>query len=100
MEEPTVELFVQRREVSSLIGDADEAQDFLNQMDTITQFTLKVWYDIICKHKLEPEIRILRWPAYDKQFITNTQDQTFKHWVSCGITGLCTIIKQGRSFQD
>lgn len=97
-----LEQFAQKREISSLIGDADEAKDFYNHMGTITKFTLKVWYDITRKHKLESDTRMLRWPVYDKCFIPNTQDQRFKHWASCGITALCTVIKEGSilSFQD
>lgn len=98
----SLEQFVNEREISSLIGDADEAKGFYDQMSTITQFTLKMWYDVIHQHKLEPDLRVLRWPAYDKDFTPNTQDQRFKQWISSGVTALCTVIRGGRfmSFQE
>ena len=67
-------------------------------MDRITQFTFKVWYDTTCKYKLKGDLRLLKWAAYDEQFIPNILDQRFKQW----ITALCTVTKEGNfmSFQQ
>ena len=98
----SLEQYVQGREIQSLIGGGKDAKDLIKQMDRITQFTFKVWYDTTRKYKLEGDLRLLRWAAYDKQFIPNTLDQRFKQWIPNGITALCTVTKDGNfmSFQQ
>lgn len=53
------------------------------------------------KYKLEREIRILTWVAYDSKFKPGIIYSSFERWVNKGITALCTIIDKGKikSFQ-
>lgn len=97
-----LEQYVQGREIQSLIGDEGEAKDLFKQVDAITQFTLKLWYSIVRKYKLEADLPLLRWIAYDRHFTPNTLDQRFQQWIPSGITALCTVIKAGNfmSFEE
>lgn len=56
-----LEEFVQDREIQSLIGGRDETMCGIEQVDTITQFTLGQWFDIGRKHTLEKELGGIRW---------------------------------------
>jgi len=71
-------------------------------MDAITQFSLKLWFSIIRKYKLEADLPLLRWIAYDRHFTPNTLDQRFQQWSLNGITALCTVMKDGNfmSFEE
>lgn len=44
---------------------------------------------------------VLKWIAYDSDFIPNQSDNRFKLWTNKGITSFCTIIEKGEilSFQ-
>lgn len=97
-----LELNVQGRGNSSLTGDEEEAKDLFKQIDAITQFSLKLWYSIVRKYKLEADLPLLRWIAYDRHFTPNTLDQRFQQWTPSGITALCTVTKDGifMSFQE
>lgn len=58
-----LEQFVERMKIQSLIWDREEAKELFKEMDKITQLTLKVWYDLIRRYKLETNSRLLRWVA-------------------------------------
>lgn len=49
---------VQGREIQSLIGDREEAMRVIKQLNSVTQFTLKIWF-IVRKYKLEKELGLL-----------------------------------------
>lgn len=97
-----LEKSVQGREIQSLIGDREEAMSVIKQLNTVTQFTLKTWFNLVRKYKLEKELGLLRWIAYDKDFIPGSLDQRFKQWIPNGLTAICTLIKNGNfmSFQE
>lgn len=80
-----IEQFIQGREIRSLIGDREETMSIIEQADTVTQFTLKLWFNLVQKHKLEKELRLLRWIAYDRSFVPSSLDQTFKRPANEGL---------------
>lgn len=84
-----IEQFIQGREIQSLIGDREETMSIIEQVDTVTQFTLKLWFNLVQKQKLEKELRLLRWIAHDRCFIPGSLDQRFKRWIPSGITSVC-----------
>lgn len=74
----------------------------IKQLNSVTQFTLKIWFNLIRKYKLEKELGLIRWIAYDKGFTPGSMDQRFKQWIPTGLTAMCTLIKDGNfmSFQE
>ena len=74
----------------------------MKQVNTVTQFTLKLWFNLVQKYKLEKELGLLRWLAYDKCFTPGSLDQRFKQWIPNGLTAICTVIKNGNfmSFEE
>lgn len=40
-------------------------------------------------------MKILRWCAFDRNFLPNSSDTRFKAWVGSGITAYCTLIHKG-----
>jgi len=97
-----LEKLIQGREIQSLIADREEAMSVIKQVNSVTQFTLKLWFNLVRKYKLEKELGLLRWIAYDKGFIPGSLDQIFKQWIPNGLTAICTAIKNGNfmSFQE
>jgi len=71
-------------------------------MNAVTRFTLDMWFKLVRKSKLEEELRLLRWIAYDRQFIPGTLDQRFKQWILYGIRAIFIVIKDGSvmTFQE
>uniref|UniRef100_A0A672ZLI1 Reverse transcriptase domain-containing protein n=1 Tax=Sphaeramia orbicularis TaxID=375764 RepID=A0A672ZLI1_9TELE len=68
-----IEHVIQGREISSIIAETDTVKNNLNQVDTVTSFTLGTWLSVIRKYKLERELPLLQWPAYHKNFTPGTQ---------------------------
>uniref|UniRef100_A0A671XN45 Reverse transcriptase domain-containing protein n=1 Tax=Sparus aurata TaxID=8175 RepID=A0A671XN45_SPAAU len=96
------EQFVHGREIQSLIGDREETLSMIEHVDTVTRFTLKMWFNLVQKYRLEKELRLIQWIAYDRCFIPSSLDQTFKQWITSGVTAMCTLIKNGNfmNFQE
>lgn len=70
--------------------------------DPITTFTLEIWYSIVRRYKIQKDINVLRWIAYDSNFTPNKYDTGFKRWETKGITAWCVLMKDGQleSFQE
>ena len=56
--------------------------------------SLKIWRSLIRKHKLDEDIKILSWCAYDSDFTPNNFDSKFKVWIKKGITSLRSITQK------
>lgn len=71
-------------------------------LDSVTKFTLKIWYSIVRKYGLQTEAKILRWITHDKRFSPGISDWGFERWTHRGITAICTLVERGemQSFQD
>lgn len=59
-------------------------------------------FNLIRKYKLEKELGLVRWIAYDEGFTPGYVEQRFKQWIPTGLTAMCTLIKNGNfmSFQE
>lgn len=57
----------------------------------IIDTTLKLWWDIVNRRKLEGDCKLLIWPAYSPKFKSGQLDSTFLKWVNKGITAVCTL---------
>lgn len=71
-------------------------QGYIHTIDNPwVKLTLKIWKTIIKEYKLEGDIVILKWCAYDSDFSPNKLDSRFKDWTAKGITALCNVMKGG-----
>jgi len=63
---------------------------------------LKVWQETLKKHGIKNGAKMLRWCAYDTEFIPNRSDGRFRDWVKKGITHYNTLVHMGvlRSFES
>lgn len=88
--------------VQSVIGDEEIYKSIKNKINPITMFTLKLWFSVIKKHKIQKDISILKWIAYDSKFKPAKYDTGFKQWTNRGITAWCVLMKkrQLESFQN
>lgn len=68
-------------EVQRYIEDRDLAKDLLEQVETITRFTLDLWFHPVQKYRLEEELIPLWWIAYDRHFAPVFPDQRCIQWI-------------------
>uniref|UniRef100_A0A3Q3BC05 ribonuclease H n=1 Tax=Kryptolebias marmoratus TaxID=37003 RepID=A0A3Q3BC05_KRYMA len=52
---------------------------------------LDIWHKISKQVKIERNTRILRWPAYDRDFLPTRMDKRFMQWAQKGITSYWKI---------
>lgn len=97
-----IEMRVANKPVQSLLGNITLIKTLKDSIDPITFHTRTIWADFIKRHRLEKEVRLLSWIAYDERFKPNLSDLTYRNWERKGITAMCTILKNGNimSFQD
>lgn len=88
--------------VQSIIGDEEAYKLIKNQINPITIYTLKVWFSIIKKYKIQVDINSLKWEAYHSNFKPARYNKGFKRWTAKGITAWCVLVKDGQleSFQN
>ena len=91
--------------IQSLIGDQEiykRIKKGLKNIDSITTFTLELWFRVIKKYRIKKETKVLRWVAFDSNFKSAEYDKGFKQWVDKGVTAWCTLEKDGalESFQN
>lgn len=87
--------------IQNIVGD-EETYKTKNEIDSITRFTLKLWFHIIKKYKIQKDANLLKWVAYDSNFKPTTYDKRLKPWTIKGITAWCVLVKDGQleSFQN
>lgn len=85
----------------SLIGNAKSVKSLQDTIDPITLHTLNIWFDFVKQHKLERDLKLLSWFAYDDRFKPSLSDRNFREWSRKGLTAMCTFTKNGdvMSFQ-
>uniref|UniRef100_A0A8C7WYM9 Reverse transcriptase domain-containing protein n=1 Tax=Oryzias sinensis TaxID=183150 RepID=A0A8C7WYM9_9TELE len=88
--------------IQTIIGDTKWTDYDQSNVDLITSFTIKLWEKVVKEYKLQKEIKILSWIAYDPKFQPNRYDSTFRHWIDNGITAWYSITKDGNllSFRE
>ena len=64
-------------------------------LDPIIRFTLEIWFTVVRKYRLENEIEILNWMAYDTNFKPGNLNLKFKQWATKGLTILDTVMEKG-----
>ena len=70
--------------IQAIIAD-NNLKSHINTIDNPwVKFTLKSWKTIIREHKLEEDMAILKWCAYDSDFTPNKLDTRFKDWTAKG----------------
>lgn len=67
-----------------------------NKVDSITKFTLEVWFKLVKKFKMEKGIKIFSWLAYDSKFKPGTMNTKFWDWASRGMSILSFFFYQKR----
>ena len=90
--------------ITALIGDLSLHKHLTNQDNPWITNSLKLVLksDVLKHFKLKKTFEILKWFAYDSQFIPSQHNYRFKEWTSLGLTTYYSLISKGtvRSFQD
>ena len=97
-----MEIKLDNQPIQNMLGDKQAFKSKRQQLDPITQFTLDTWFKIIKKHKLENDIKILKWIAFDSNFKPALYNKAFRIWNDKGMTAWCRMVKDGqlRCFED
>ena len=55
--------------IQNIVGDKEKFKEMKQHMDPVTSFTLGIWFKIVKKYKMDNDIKILKWVAFDSTFI-------------------------------
>ena len=84
--------------IQALIADSN-LPDLIKKIENPwINLTFKIWKTVITEYRLEEDIGILIWCAYDTQFAPNKLDTRFKEWTNKGLTALCKVTKENTLF--
>ena len=75
----------------SLLSICQHHDPYLDKINCWTRPTLKVWSYTSKKLQLEKHAKILKWVAYDSEFLPSGLDKRFRQWTHNGITAYCPI---------
>lgn len=89
-----IELNIENCHVQSMIANRSMYKEKEGKLDPITKFTLEIWFKVVRKYRLENEIKVLNWMAYDTNFKAGTLNQKFKQWANRVLTILDTVIEK------
>ena len=91
----TIELSLMDIPIQSLLGCTDREKGIFQTRSQWVNLSFKIWLEVVKRFKLQREAKLLRWPAFDPDFIPATLDNRYKQWYHNGITSICTMVKSG-----
>lgn len=83
-------------EVQNSIAHKGLLKKLDSRLDVITKTKVEIWNTVVGRYKLEKEIKMLSWFAFDSRFIPGTIDKGFKQWANKEITAICTMVERGK----
>ena len=75
----------------SLSGNCQHYDPHLDKINRWTRVALKVWFNTYKKLHFKKHAKILKWVAYDSEFIPAGLDKHFRQWAHSVITACCTV---------
>lgn len=66
--------------IQALIGDIELIKQLKEEINPWLLISLKIWSEMVTKNSLRAHTKMLRWIAYDSEFIPNREDKRFKRW--------------------
>ncbi|XP_062396829.1 LINE-1 retrotransposable element ORF2 protein isoform X1 [Sardina pilchardus] len=91
-----------RYPMSMLIGDCSLIDQITDPDNPWISCSLRIWDNITKRHHLRDKMGILKWFAYDSDFIPSIYDKQFLVWNSKGLSTYSSLLKQDLvlSFQE
>lgn len=88
--------------IQASLGDVRLIKKQINQGNQWINLPLKLWSQFLNKNDWNEEARILRWCAYDLDFLPNKLDARYKKWAGQGLMAYCMFYDKGilRDFQS
>lgn len=88
--------------IQATIGDKSLLQKLKGEGNPWISLSVKIWQNVISQRNLGDGITVLRWCAFDSEFVPNKLDCTYKRWAYQGLWAYCTFFHQGKvkNFQD
>lgn len=91
-----IEMSLSETPIQSRLGHtASELGNILTTSQWVN-LTLKTWRGVVKQAQLQEEIKLLRWPAYNPEFLPASHDSRFRQWAWHGITAVCTVITKSK----
>lgn len=75
-----IEIKVQDVPVQTCLGNEQLKKTLQRFLDPITSHTLEIWFGLVKQSKLEREVKMLNWAAYDVGVIPSAHDSGFRKW--------------------
>lgn len=88
-------------QLQAMISDVKLLDHTLDRTNPFIIISLKIWRETQKLWQLQDSSKILRWCAFDNNFLPNSSDKRFYRWVGQGITAYCTLFHKGvmKSFE-
>lgn len=67
--------------IQSLLGSIDGEKRMFSTASQWVNVSLKSWLEVIGCFRLQREVKLLSWPAYDPAFKPALLDSRFRQWV-------------------
>ena len=81
--------------IEATIADNELLNKQLNIGNPWLNILLRTWQETAKTCNLNDSIKLLRWCAYDTEFIPNRSDGKFKKWAAKGLTNYFSFTKEG-----
>lgn len=81
--------------VAAVIADNKLICSIIKKNNSWINVVLNIWQSVLKLGNLENSLRMLKWCAYDTDFIPNKSDSRFKLWVEKGLTTYSSFVHKG-----
>lgn len=81
--------------LEAILTDEELKKKTANKGNQWFNLSLKIWQETIKLCRLEVPAKLLRWCAYDSNFLQIRFDDRFKKWTTKGLTNYYTFVHRG-----
>lgn len=81
--------------IQAMIADSKLQLHLKDPDNPWIKFTFKIWNEVCRENKLNKVEKMLRWCAFDTEFLPNCVDTKFQEWITKGLTSYFTFNHKG-----
>lgn len=82
--------------IQAMVADKRLLTHLIDKDNPWIKLTFKIWHQVCKNNKLTKAVAMLRWCAYDKEFVPNRHDKRFHEWAEKGRTSYFTFTHNGQ----
>lgn len=88
--------------IAAMIADNELQNKMVNKDNPWINKLLETWQETVKLCGIGDSVKLLRWCAYDSEFVPNRSDNRFQTWITKGLTNYYTFVHKGafQSFEN